>query len=67
MPAGIVGIIFSVMSKGDLDAGRIESAVKNSKIAMWCNLGGLIAMGIGFVLYILFIVLAVGAGVAGGM
>jgi len=63
MPAGIVGIIFSVLSKGDLDAGRFESAVKNSKIAMWVNIGGLILTGIAGVFYILlFVVLGVFGG-----
>jgi hypothetical protein len=50
------------MSKSDLDAGRIESAVKNSKIAMWCNLGGLIAGVIVIALYVLFVIGAVAAG-----
>jgi len=62
MPAGIVGIIFSVLSKSDLDAGRYESAVKNSRIAMWFNIGGLILVGIGGVLYLLSVLLMVAAG-----
>ena len=59
MPAGIAGIIFSILSKGDLDAGRTESAVKNSKIAMWCNLGGLAVGVICVVLYLIFVGLLV--------
>ena len=54
MPLGVVGIVFSALSMSDLGANRYESAVKNSTIAMWCNIVGLIAGAVIAGLYILF-------------
>jgi hypothetical protein len=42
LPAGITGIIFTLMCKQDLQEGRYESAAKNSQIAFWINIGGLV-------------------------
>jgi hypothetical protein len=46
LPLGVVGIIFSINCMNDVTAGRYDSAVKNSKVAFWCNIisliGGLI-------------------------
>ena len=58
------GIVFAILSKSDLDAGRIESAVKNSKIAMWCNLGGLAVMVCSVVFYVVIVLLMVASGAA---
>ena len=37
-PLGIVAIVFSVMCKSDIAAGRWSSAAKNSKLAFYCNI-----------------------------
>ena len=42
MPVGIAAIVFSVMCKNDLAAGRYDSAARNSNIAFYCNIGGLV-------------------------
>ena len=54
--------MFAILSKSDLDAGRIESAVKNSKIAMWFNIACLALSVIGTVLYVIFVVMIAAAG-----
>jgi len=56
------GLVFAILSKSDLDAGRIESAVKNSKIAMWFNIACLALSVIGTVLYVIFVVMIAAAG-----
>jgi len=42
LPLGVVGIIFSILGKNDLQAGKYDDAVKKSKIAFWCNIAGLV-------------------------
>ena len=65
VPLGIPAIIFSVNCRGDLAAGRYESAVKNSKTAFWCNLVGLLGGFVLVVLNILFNILFVILGAMG--
>jgi RNA polymerase subunit RPABC4/transcription elongation factor Spt4 len=62
-PAGIPGIIFSIYSKNDFAAGRYESAAKNSKIATWCLIGGLITACLLVALY--FVLCFIGGFMAG--
>jgi hypothetical protein len=54
MPAGVAGLVFAILSNNDFSAGRYQSAVKNSTIAMWCNIGGLIG-GIIILVYFLLV------------
>jgi hypothetical protein len=54
LPLGVIGIIFSVLSKNDLKVGDYEGAAKKSHIAMNCNFGGLI-VGVVFFIFALII------------
>ena len=54
-PAGIVAIIFSVLCKNDFAAGRYDSAARNSKIAFWSLIAGLIIYVIIVVFYCVLI------------
>jgi hypothetical protein len=42
MPAGVAGIVFSVLCSSALKNGDYEAATNHSKIAFWINIGGLI-------------------------
>ena|GEM_PF-2967186 len=39
---GIIALLFAVLSKSDLDAGRYDSAIQKSSIAFWCNVISLV-------------------------
>ena len=55
---GIIALVFSVLSRSDLDAGRYDSAVTNSKVAFWCNVASLAFCGLIYVF--IFVILALG-------
>jgi len=46
LPAGIAGIVFTFMCMNNLKVEDYEAATKNSKIAFYCLIGGLVAYGL---------------------
>jgi hypothetical protein len=34
---GVIALVFSILCRNDLNAGRYDSARQNSNVAFWCN------------------------------
>ncbi|MBL0927044.1 MAG: CD225/dispanin family protein [Phycisphaerales bacterium] len=66
LPAGIVGIVFSALAMGKANGSDVAGARQNIKTAWICVLAGVGLFVIGFVLYVLFVVIIGGAAFFGG-
>jgi predicted RNA-binding Zn-ribbon protein involved in translation (DUF1610 family) len=55
---GIIALVFSILCRNDLSAGRYDSAMSNSKVAFWCNVIPLIILVFAVASFIVFAVLA---------
>jgi hypothetical protein len=60
---GIIALIFSFLCKNDLDAGRYDSAKRNSSIAFWCNVIclGLLVLGLACFFLFFMVIIFIGA------
>jgi len=60
---GIIALIFSFLCRNDLDAGRYDSARRNSNIAFWCNVIclGLLVFGLACLFLFFAVIIFVGA------
>ena len=52
---GVIALVFSILCRNDMAAGRYDSAVENSNAAFWCNVIPLclLVFGIGCALVVL--------------
>ncbi|MDR0328477.1 MAG: CD225/dispanin family protein [Planctomycetaceae bacterium] len=52
LPLGIVALVFSIMCRSDICAGRYDLAVSKSNVAFWCNF---ISLVLPFLFFFLFL------------
>lgn len=63
-PLGIAAIVFSALTIGDKNGGRIDSAVKNSQ---WAKTMVMIGLGIGIAFWVIYIGCIIAVGVVGAL
>ena len=52
---GIIALVFTILCRNDLNAGRYDSARENSNVAFWCN-----AIPLGILVFVLVCLLLIG-------
>jgi len=63
---GVIALIFSFLCRNDLDAGRYDSASRNSNIAFWCNVICLGLLVFGLLCFFLFFAVIIFIGTFAG-